>query len=104
LGTLKLCVAQRNALIQTLQKHLLIQEVSSRLLLAELDRLDLRVQYLDQLQSRRVIRRCRTYHGRDGYLAHDLLPVSQIKSMSLLTAAKKKRKRNTAAKGMEGQK
>lgn len=72
-------MAQRNALIETLQKHLLIQEVSNRLLLAELDRLDLHVRYLDDLQSRRVIRRCKTYHGRDGHLAnHDALPVSLL--------------------------
>jgi len=35
---------------------------------------------------------------------NDQIKSNQIKSVYLLTAAKKKRKRNTTAKGMEGQK
>jgi len=77
-SALKLCVAERNALIDTMQRHLLVQEVTNRLLLAELDRLDLDVQHLGELQSRRVIRRWKTYHGLDGRLAYGVLPVSRF--------------------------
>jgi len=85
-STLKRCVAERNALIEALQRHLLVQEVTNRLLLAELDRLDLHVQYLGELQSRRVIRRWKTYHGRDCHLIHDVLPVSQYSCSALSLA------------------
>ena len=71
-------MAERNALIETMHGHLLIQEVTNRLLLAELDRLDLDIQYLGELRSRRVIRRWKTYHGRDSRIIHAALPVSWV--------------------------
>lgn len=80
MSTLKRCVAERNALIETMRGHLLIQEVTNRLLLAELDRLDLDIQYIGELRSRRVIRRWKTYHGRDCRDIHADLPVSWIAS------------------------
>ena len=73
-------MAERNALIEAMRGHLLIQEVINRLLLAELDRLDLDIQYLGELRSRRVIRRWKTYHGRDCRTFHADLPVSWITS------------------------
>jgi len=75
---LKRCLVERNALMETMQKHLLVQEVTNRLLLAELDRLDLDIEYLGELRSRRVIRRWKTYHGRDSRLVHADLPVSRF--------------------------
>jgi len=69
-------VAERNALIETMKGHLLVQEVSNRLLLAELNRLDLDIEYLGELRSRRVIRRWKTYHGRERRFSNADSPVS----------------------------
>ena len=71
-------MAERNALVEAMQRQLLVQEISNRILLAELDRLHLDLQYLSELRSRRVIRRWKTYHGQDCRFIHDVLPVSRF--------------------------
>jgi len=63
-------------LIETLRRHLLVAEVANRLLIAELDAVDLELEYLGDLRSRRVIRRWKTYHGRDCRFSRDVHPVS----------------------------
>ena len=74
-------------MVETLQRHLLVQQATNRLLLAELQRLDLELEYLGQLRSRHVIRRRKTYHGRDSRQIHSLLPVSCVVARTVLRAA-----------------
>ena len=79
-------MTERNSLIETLQRHLAVQELANRLLLAELDRLDLDVQYLGELRSRGVIRRWQSYHGREYRIIHDACSVSRPRPYCLCVA------------------
>lgn len=82
LNALKQCIIERNAIIETAQRHLLVHEVTNKLLLAELDR---RAVY--RQRRRDVIRRWRTFNGCDSLcFADDAASCNRVHSFLEQTA------------------
>lgn len=63
---MKQCIVERNAVIEMAQRHLLVHEVTNKLLLSELERRD-----VIKRSRRDVIRRWRTFNGCDTHCVAD---------------------------------
>jgi hypothetical protein len=65
LSELKAGLSDRSRLLEEIERHLLVQEVTNKLLVADLQRRELEVQYLRDARKKAIIRRWRTYGGTD---------------------------------------
>lgn len=65
LSELKAGLSDRSRLLEEIERHLLVQEVTNKLLVADLQRREMEVQYLRDARKKAIIRRWRTYGGTD---------------------------------------
>ncbi|ELT99921.1 hypothetical protein CAPTEDRAFT_225549 [Capitella teleta] len=65
LSQLKTGLSDRSRLLEEIERHLLVQEVTNKLLVADLQRRELEVQYLRDARKKAIIRRWKTYGGTD---------------------------------------
>ena len=62
---MKLCISERSLLIHDMERHLLVQEVTNKLLQADIERLDLELNHFKEFNKMAVIKRWRTFSGND---------------------------------------
>ena len=64
-NSLKEGVLERNTVIEDLQRHLLVSEVSNKLLNSELRQRDVTIEHLSEQRKVGVIKRWKTFNGPD---------------------------------------
>ena len=88
LHDLKIGILERNQVIEEMQRHLLVQEVTNKLLEADNERWELELQFFKRQRKAAILKRWQTFTGRDmptREVRHNVTTVYQLSAKLLGT-------------------